>query len=150
MEDEGLTREHRETFAANLRDARASAAQPRFDPADLAAFLSRDHPSLNYDGSPANTASSGEFTITIKALPADRVDPFYPQGRMFADFLIETSGDRAIFGQIVRAKASGQDFAGWLHEHGASVGLPTTIAHLDVKWRAWLDRRLPMRQNRPR
>jgi hypothetical protein len=66
---------------------------------------------------------------------------FYLQGRMLADFLIDRTGDPAIFADIGAAFGRGRTIEQWLAERGPAHRLPATLDGLDAAWRAWLRNR---------
>lgn len=125
---------------------------------DLSRFLSRDHPGagrpLQLPSGPMVKAA-GTFRLpagqTAPTGPMVRVMVgeearatirggllFYLQSRLFADFLIERTGDQAIFADIGAAFGRGETMAAWLAAEGARHQLPVTIAALDREWRTWL------------
>ena len=57
---------------------------------------------------------------------------------MFADFLIDVSGDPSIFGDIGAAFGRGETMDDWLGQQGAGHGLPATMSALESAWRAYL------------
>ncbi|MBU1384939.1 MAG: hypothetical protein KKG14_07090 [Alphaproteobacteria bacterium] len=63
---------------------------------------------------------------------------FYAQARVFADFLLERTGDPAVYGRIARALADGRTMDQWLAVDGAASGLPGSVTALDAAWMAWL------------
>ena len=67
---------------------------------------------------------------------------FYSQGRVFADYLLDRTGQPAVFASISEAFARGDSMDTWLAREGRSRGLPTSVAALDRDWRGWLRARL--------
>ncbi|WP_024891182.1 hypothetical protein [Luteimonas huabeiensis] len=108
----------------------------------LEAFFAADHPLAARLAELRPSAAGGGIRV-ISGEDAQRLSQeaggFYAQARGVADFLIEASGDPAVFGDIATFAAAGGDMAGWLSARGARYGLPTTVAALDAAWRRWLD-----------
>jgi len=69
--------------------------------------------------------------------PAALERVFYIQTRVFADYLIQTSGRPTILAEIAEALASGRSFEAWLTSQGAAHGLPTSISALQNGWSAY-------------
>lgn len=63
---------------------------------------------------------------------------FYAQARVFADFLLERTGDPAVYRRIASALAGGRTVGQWLQAEGAELGLPGSVETLDAAWKAWL------------
>lgn len=152
MEDDNGAEERRKVFR-DVYQGRAGAhlsAFPVADLIDLPRFLSRDHPAQTRpEIRPAASSVSGGVTMRV----IDSSDPnamaqvleaalYYPQGRMFADFLLDRTGDPEVFKSIAEALAQGTSFEDWLSAQGPSRRLPGTIADLDGAWREWLVVRL--------
>jgi hypothetical protein len=76
----------------------------------------------------ATTTDDGEDRDTI----------FYAQCHAFAQFMIETTGKKTIFGSIAEADVKGVKFDGWLKDNAARYQLPPTVAELDQAFRNWL------------
>jgi len=117
---------------------------------DLPHFLSRVHPAHGA-GNEVQAEASRTGALAMRVLSGAEAQDhmanireaalFYPQGRLFADFLIDRTGDPAVFGPIGEAFGDGGTFASWLQANGESKGLASTVAGLDLQWRAWLDAR---------
>ena len=120
---------------------------------DLERFLTRQHPGLDQAptasaGQGAGSAANGPtIQLSIKgsgnALPsalskAQALMAYYAQARLFADFMLERSGDPAIYDSITVGMKSGQTFEGWLRSKGKSFNLPVTQSALGSEWRGWL------------
>ncbi len=117
---------------------------------DLPHFLSRVHPAHG-GGNEAQAEASRTGAPAMRVLTGTEAQKqmanireaalFYTQGRLFADFLIDRTGDPAVFGEIGEAFARNEAFATWLETNGESRGLATTLPDLDLQWRAWLEAR---------
>jgi hypothetical protein len=117
---------------------------------DLRLFLTREHPVQAISQRAAEMAKQQGNTgapVTIVMSSADpgakdlsNIDPglFYAQGRMFADYLIDRTGDPAIFGSIGEAFGRGETMDVWLATNGSAKNLPGSIDALTTDWRAWL------------
>ncbi|MEN5231074.1 hypothetical protein [Brevundimonas naejangsanensis] len=57
---------------------------------------------------------------------------------MFADFLLDRTGDPQVFKAIAEALAQGDSFEDWLSVQGSTRRLPESMAGLDAAWREWL------------
>jgi hypothetical protein len=66
---------------------------------------------------------------------------FYAECRAFAEFLMEKSGDRRIFGNIATHEAGGSNFQAWLKQNAVKFKLPGDIPALDRQFRDWLKAR---------
>lgn len=65
-------------------------------------------------------------------------DLFYPQARVFSDFLLSRTGDAAVLGDIAEAVAAGGSFETWLETSEAGRKLGGSMQGLDAAWRTWL------------
>ena len=123
----------------------ALAGIPVAELIDLGRFLSREHPGrVLQQGRQAPAAAGPQIRVLTgdEARSAARgAALFYLQGRVFADYLIERTGDPAVFAAIGAAFGQGRTMAEWLAEQGAAHRLPATIEALDADWRAWLQAR---------
>ena len=115
-------------------------------PYDLAEYLSTTHPAFAgaqeaIQRSDFEMGESGSRMIVITGEEAERMrqasNPlrFYSQSRVFADFMIEQSGDERIFAQIGQALQSGASFEEWLATNTA--GLPQEFAILEAHWQSF-------------
>ena len=124
----------RETYWG--RDKRAEAAELL----NLREFLGRDHPEKEANQSTQQQASDGDGPTITVVQPKEGMSGarYYEQGRMFADFLIDRTGDRAIFGSIGEAFGQGKSMDQWLAANGAANGLAGSVEGLEQQWREWL------------
>ena len=143
LEDDATAAQRREQFRALMRGETVPAVGPvdgRDILLDLPGLLAREHPGLAraVAASPQVAASGG---IGVSFTPAgagprpgamERV--FYIQTRVFADYLIQTSGRPTILAEIAEAMAGGQSFADWLGQTGTRYGLPGSVAGLQQGW----------------
>jgi hypothetical protein len=148
MEDGDGAEERRKVFR-DVYQGRANGALATFPVTDLInlpRFLSRDHPVQNRpDIRPEDRPAGGAVGVRI----IDDSDPdaitsvleaalYYPQGRMFADFLLDQTGNPQVFRSIAEALTQGDSFESWLGMQRPSFRLPETITELDAAWRDWL------------
>ncbi|HEV2123005.1 MAG TPA: hypothetical protein VGW38_09545 [Chloroflexota bacterium] len=151
-------------IAAILHETEASAAARRKSfrrrvdadggPAKfLRDYLSRDHPMrpvLGIAPSPGSRvipAKPSGYIIGPEGsripIDIDAAFNFYAMGRIFADFMIEKSGNERIFAEIADALAKGASFEEWLRARGAASGIGSSPAELDRNWTEWLDTKHP-------
>lgn len=145
MEGEGVWQNRRYGFA---RGWAAKTAEDRMAPGaigDLRHFLERRHPSQTDSGQTASS-EAGPVTVTVTTRVNDG-DYFDQQVRVFADYMLERSGNPAIFGEITRNLAAGGTFENWLATQTGSPDLPSTVASLQGDWAAWVDRTVARRRN---
>jgi hypothetical protein len=141
MENESSSQERRNQF----RTAYSSQGHGTID--DLPTFLHRDQPMKNFNlaGAAVATGGSGTGLVVMRTQEGgpdfERVRQagmFYAQGRVFADFMIETSGRPDIFARIGAAFGAGRTIEQWLADNGSNLRLGRTLVELDARWRAWL------------
>ncbi len=146
LEDEATAAQRRGQFRALMRGETVPAVGPVDGPAillDLPGLLAREHPGLARAVAVApEVAASGGIGVSFTpagagARPAALERVFYIQTRVFADYLIQTSGRPTILADIATALASGSSFEAWLASAGAAHGLPTSISALHEGWRAY-------------
>lgn len=151
MESGDGAEERRKVFRDTYqgRSTRAFASYPVEALIDLPRFLSREHPAQTRpDIRPTGSSPTGGVTMRVisssdqSALASvAEAAMYYPQGRMFADFLLDRTGDPLVFKAIAEALALGDSFEDWLGAQTAMQHLPTSVAELDVAWRGWLTAR---------
>ena len=124
---------------------RRSDGAVRFDPNNLPpGFTRRPDGSIAIPGGAPGPApgAGGTMTFTVpgQADPESRRTglPFYTQARAFSDFLMETSGQPRIMGEIATAMRGGTSFEQWLAANGERHRLPASVAALTAAWEAWL------------
>ena len=145
METEAFAADRRRQFEQIYRGTAAASglsAIPVDELIDLGRFLTRDHPGLAMQEVRRPPPGSGPQVRVLTGDEARRVAGgaalFYLQGRMFADFLIDRTGNPAIFAEIGAAFGRGQSIGQWLAERGTANRLPASVAELEAAWRAWL------------
>jgi hypothetical protein len=133
MESDTRAAIHRNRFSDGRHEdpERASTIPPEIALAD---FVTMPHPASASLPEPG-TAPAGPIRVT--SAPS----LFYAQGRVFADYLIERSGDPGIFAAISQGMRSGLSFADWLAQSGAQHRLPVSVPAMDADWQAWLAKR---------
>ncbi|MBA3878537.1 MAG: hypothetical protein C0500_02335 [Sphingobium sp.] len=68
---------------------------------------------------------------------------FYLQSAVAAQYLIDRTGNRQIFGRIAEAFARGETMAQWLGNKEPKGKLPRDLKALQADWLSWLDQRFP-------
>lgn len=129
MESDTRTAIYRNRFTDSRDPARASDLPPEIP---LAELVTMPHPVS------ASLPPPGQASGPIRLTSAPSL--FYAQTRVFADYLIERSGDPRILATISE-ESRGSDFAGWLTRHGARHRLPSSLSAMDTDWQAWTNRR---------
>ena len=115
----------------------------------LEQLVKMNHPAKENKGGDADdqqgesASGSVEVTVGVRAISEDGGGPeaganFYAQICGFADFLIETTGKKDIFGSIAENEANGSNFESWLKKNAATYKLPPTLPELDQQFRGWL------------
>lgn len=146
MESEEGAEERRKVFR-DVYLGRATgllANYPVADLIDLPHFLSRDHPTRTAPDIRPNAQVGGTGMRVITSSDAAGMASvkdaalYYTQGRMFADLLIEKTGDPGVFGDIAQAVARGETFEAWLGTRGPNYGLPASVGELNTLWSDWL------------
>lgn len=149
LEDETTAAQRRDQFRALMKGETVPAVGPvdgRAMLLDLPGLLAREHPGLARAVAAApDVAASGGIGVSFTPAgagprPAALERVFYIQTRVFADYLIQTSGRPTILAQIAEALASGRSFEAWLTSQGAAHGLPPSIPDLQKDWRAYAER----------
>lgn len=145
MESDAFAADRRQQFEQAYRGTSALNAIPVDELLDLTRFLTREHPGRSLQESRRGAAGSGpqvQVLVSDQARQAARGGAlFYLQGRMFADYLIDRTGDPAIFAEIGAAFGEGRTIEQWLADRGPAHRLPASLAELDRAWRAWLQDR---------
>jgi hypothetical protein len=115
---------------------------------DLAGFLNREHPgkaAVAQDAAKAESNATGAPVVAVvprgSGPEQDRFSAYYPMARVFADYLIERTGDTAVFGSIGDSFARGETFDRWLANEGTRRGLAGTVPELQDAWLTWLTMR---------
>lgn len=143
LEDEATAAMRRDQFRALMKGETLPAIGPLDGRAlllDLQGLLSREHPGLGraVEVAPEVAASGGigvSFTPAAAGpRPAALERIFYIQNRVFADYLIQTSGRAAILADIAQAVADGKSVEAWLSDKGADYGLPASVIDLQHDW----------------
>lgn len=140
MESDALAERRRSQFAAIYR---GSDAEARARLLDLGTFLSGSHPALPKLDLPKTSGTAVNVLTGEEAARVARVaGSFYLQARLFADYVLDRSGDPAAFRTAADAFAAGRDSAGWLAANGARLRIPSDIAALQKDWEGWLAQRV--------
>ena len=146
LEDEATAAQRRDQFRALMKGETVPAVGPidgRAMLLDLPGLLTREHPGLARAVAVApEVAAGGGIGVSFTPAgagprPAALERVFYIQTRVFADYLIQTSGRPTILAEIAEALASGRCFEAWLTSQGAAHGLPTSISALQNGWSAY-------------
>jgi len=143
LEDDPTAAQRRDQFRALMKGETVPSVGPIDGRAlllDLPGLLSREHPGLARAVAVApEVAASGGVGVSFTPAGAgprpaalDRV--FYIQTRVFADYLIQTSGRPTILADIALALAAGRTFEAWLAAEGAALGLPPSTTELQKSW----------------
>nr|WP_313521150.1 hypothetical protein [Brevundimonas diminuta] len=144
LEDEPTAAQRRDHFRALMKGETVPAVGPingRAILLDLPGLLAREHPGLARAVAVApELAVKGGVGVSFTPAgagprPAALERVFYIQTRVFADYLIRTSGRPAILAVIAQAMADGRSFEDWLASDGAAHGLPSTLSALSAGWR---------------
>lgn len=132
MENEAGARGYHQMIAdgRSADAARAATIPPEIT---LVELTSMTHPAMV---NMPTGATPGGGPITVRARPS----LFYPQVRVFVDYLAERSGDPRILAAVSHGLRDGTTFDAWLRAHGAKHELPGSLAAMQTDWNAWLDR----------
>lgn len=114
----------------------------------LTDFFTMAHP-MAQKREPRADAADDSIEIQVKVMTRDEIanmegrDPtiFYTQSRVFADFMIETSGNERIFADITTHLIANGSMETWLNEEGKKQSLPTSVTQLNNIWQDWLKKR---------
>jgi hypothetical protein len=113
---------------------------------DLVTYLTREHP-LNRAARDFRDKMKQESGQTSGVLLMTGVEAqgaaqsslmFYLQSRIFADFLLERTGNQRLFSDIAAADARGLNFRGWLAKNGSKNKLPASFPELQKLWQTWV------------
>lgn len=146
LEDETTAAQRRDQFRALMKSEVVPAIGPVDGAAmllDLPGLLSREHPGLARAVAIApEVAASGGVGVSFTPAgagprPAALERVFYIQARVFADYLIQTSGRPTILADIAQAESEGGDFEAWLAEKGPDHSLPASISALQDDWKSF-------------
>jgi hypothetical protein len=144
LENEPTAAQRRDHFRALMKGEAVPAVGPingRAILLDLPGLLAREHPGLARAVAVApELAVKGGVGVSFTPAgagprPAALERVFYIQTRVFADYLIQTSGRPTILAEIAQAMADGRSFEDWLASDGAAHGLPSTLSALSDGWR---------------
>lgn len=143
LEDEATAAQRRGQFRALMKGETVPAVGPidgRAILLDLPCLLAREHPGLARAVAVApEVAASGGIGVSFTPAgagprPAALERVFYIQTRVFADYLIQTSGRPTILADIAEGLANGRSFEAWLANEGGVHGLPPSAAALQKGW----------------
>ncbi|MEN3746931.1 hypothetical protein TPR58_07115 [Sphingomonas sp. HF-S3] len=144
MESDALAEKRRRQFATIYSGSDAAA---RASLLDLGTFLSGGHPALPKLDPSTSGGSVNVLTGDEAARIAKAAGSFYLQARLFADYVLDRSGDPAAFRSAADAFAAGKDSAGWLAASGPRLRLPSDIPALQKDWEQWLALHLAPRKD---
>jgi hypothetical protein len=133
MENEAGARGYHQMLANGRSSdaARAATIPPEITLEELTRMT---HPAMA--NMPTGSAADGA-PISVRGRPT----LFYPQVRVFVDYLAERSGKPRIVALVSQELRKGTTFDAWLRANGAKQGLPTSLAAMQLDWDAWLNRR---------
>ena len=147
MEDEPTAAMRRDQCRTLMRGETVPAIGPveaRGTLLDLPGLLAREHPGLTraLTTAPEVIPPGGGVGVTFTPAgagvrPAAQERLFYIQTRVFADYLMQRSGNPAILADIAQALAGDGDFGGWLSSEGARHNLPSSISALQADWESF-------------
>lgn len=134
MEKEAGASAYHQRFAdgRSADAARAATIPPEIALAELTRMI---HPAMASLPTLGGTDGPAQMRVT------GRATLFYPQVRVFVDYLAERSGEPRILAVVSQGLRDGTTFDAWLGSNGAKHGLPTSLAAMQTDWDAWLDRR---------
>lgn len=145
MEDDMLTAPRRTRFREMIGGSAPGGVAP------LASFFAMAHPLAGVGELARSRAVRGDGSSQVMVLTGAEVQRqlgiapeagpnFYAQSRVVADFLLDSSGNPRILGEIARALAGGATIEQWLAASGGTNRLEPTLAGLERQWQAWIDR----------
>lgn len=140
---------HRDNFARALQDPKRRDAA-----LDLPKLFTSPHPIAGTDAVQRRIeeirdqirrgeleGGSRMIMLSPEEAGASELTPFealyYPICLVFADYILETANDPAVFRRIADALKAGATFDEFLREHGNELGLPAGEAALVDAWRDW-------------
>jgi hypothetical protein len=133
MENDAGARAYAQKFAdGRSADAARAAMLPPEIP--LAELTRMTHPAMASMPAPR---PGGPVQMVVTGRPT----LFYPQARLFADYLADRSGEPRVLAHISQGMAAGATLDAWLAANGASHKLPVSLAAMQADWDAWLDQR---------
>jgi hypothetical protein len=143
MEEEALTAPRRTHFRALVNGEGPGRVE------SLAAFFAMDHPlkgvgalvrsgALRTGGTDQVTVLTGAEVESRLGVAPGAAPNFYAQSRAVGDFLLESSGNPKILGDIARALAGGATIEQWLEASGRANRLGATLDALESQWQAWI------------
>jgi hypothetical protein len=146
MEEEALTAPRRTHFGKLVNGEEPGRVET------LAAFFRMDHPlkglaalvrsgALRTGGTDQVTVLTGAEVQSRLGVAPEAGPNFYAQSRVVADFLLESSGNAKILGDIARALAGGATIEQWLAASGRANRLGASLDALEVQWQAWIKAR---------
>ena len=104
----------------------------------LSGFFASAHP-VRIEGRPTGGGSSVTIRLTAAGGASEaRLLDYYTLSRAFADFLLETSGNKAVFQDLAGHVRSGGTVQAWLGVSGEANGLGSSLGELDAHWARWL------------
>lgn len=138
MENEAGARGYRQMFAdgRGADPARAAAIPPEMP---LSELTSMTHPAMA--AMPAGAASGPVRIIT------GRPSLLYAQARVFADYLVDRSGNPRILAVVSEGLRDGGTLDAWLVADGAKNRLPTSLGAMQADWDGWLDQRFGLAED---
>ena len=131
-----------------LKALKKLAASGNFDAFwPLEEYFQMEHPLFRQVAKMREQASNAkeDSAVMIKSLddfdfgenPRNPAD-FYAQSRGFADYLIDKSGNPAIFHEIATHISSGHSMESWLKKSGTQHNIPSNITELEADWHTWM------------
>jgi len=145
MEDEHTTQNRRRQFFQIYRGEPSIGrlrAITRDQLVNLDGFLNTEHPKFSSRAARPSNPATGAPIVSVSASTEGgdpRVLLFYLQSRMFADYVIDRTGDPTVFASIARAVSRGHSLDQWLQARGTRSALPKNSHALAVDWRTWLE-----------
>ena len=154
MESDQLFAQRAEQFAERYRKLRAAGASAAPDVLiDLPSYFASEHPAaapvkalLDKQGLSPSTVK-GTTVRVLAGAEAEKVAGgslrYYLQAAVVSQYLVERTGDHAVFARIGAAFARGETMAQWLANKEPKGKLPRGLKALQADWLSWLDQRFP-------